>query len=127
MQMDEAVKLRISHSKFENHFKYMKSDETDIFAYRTYERVKRGLFNFGGKVLHWLYGLMDDDMAREYAEKINELGNITKRENAIQAEQLLIIKETIRVNNESYNLLNEKLNDIMKKLADIHNYSIKKD
>lgn len=104
----------------------MKSDETDIYAYRIYERTKRGLFNFGGKIMHWVYGLMDDDQAKEYAQKINELANITTREHEIQAEQLLIIKETIKVNNESYNLLNEKLDNTMKQLTDIQNYSIKK-
>lgn len=76
----------------------MKSDATDIFAYRIYKRVKRGLFNFGGKVMHWVYGLMDNDMAIEYAQKINNLANITEREHELQPEQLLIIKDTIKMN-----------------------------
>lgn len=110
----------------EHHFNYMKSDVTEIYAYRIYQRTKRGLFNFGGKILHWLYGLMDEDTARGYAQKINEIGNVTIREHALQAEQLLIIKETIRVNNDSFNILNNKLDNTMKNLADIQGYSVKK-
>lgn len=102
----------------------MKSDETNIYPYRIYQRVKRGLFNFIGKIVHLVYGVMDDDKARDYAQKINELANITKREHELQADQLLIIKETIKVNNASFSLLNEKIDNTMKKLTDIQTMSI---
>lgn len=109
----------------QHHFDYMKSDETDIYAYRIYQRAKRGLFNLGGKIMHWIFGLIDEDTAKEYDQKINELGNTTKREHEIQVEQLLIIKETIKMSNESFNLLNDKLNDTRKRLFEIENYTVK--
>lgn len=109
----------------QHHFDYMKSDETDIYAYRIYQRSKRGLFNLGGKIMHWIFGLIDDDTAKEYDQKINDLSNITKREHEIQVEQLLIIKETIKMSNESFYLLNNKLDDTKKKLFEIENYSVK--
>lgn len=64
----------------QHHFNFMKSDE----VYRINQRTKRGLFNFGGKIMHWLNGLMDEDMTIEYAQKINDFGNITKREHKLQ-------------------------------------------
>lgn len=106
-------------------FNFMQSDETDINSYRIYQRIKRGLFNFGGKILNWLYGVIDNDTAMDYVEKINELENITKREHEIQSEQLLIIKETLKVNNDSFNLLNNKLDETMQKLKNIQTYSVK--
>lgn len=109
-----------------HHFDYMKSDVEDIYSYKINQRVKRGLINLGGSIMHWLFGLIDEDTAKEYDKKIADLSNITEREHKLQAEQLLIIKETIQLNNDSFNALNDKLNQYMKNLADIQGYNLNK-
>lgn len=75
--------------------------------------------------MHWVYGLMDNDMAIEYAQKINNLANITEREHELQTEQLLIIKDTIKMNEKSFDLLNDQIYDTIQKLAEIREYSVK--
>lgn len=80
----ETLNCELILQNLQHHFNYMIADVTDIYAYRINQRYKRGLFNLGGIIMHWIFGLIDEDTAKEYDKKINDLGNITKRENEVQ-------------------------------------------
>lgn len=81
---------------------YMNRDEIDITAYQQEHatRSKRSL-EIVGDLAHWAFGIMNADSARKYDEKINQLQNVTERIHNFQQEQLVLIRESIGVNNDS--------------------------
>lgn len=53
--------------KLRDHLKHMVDDENGISSFRiTLRRKTRGLLNLGGKVLHYVFGLIDEETAMEY-------------------------------------------------------------
>lgn len=93
---------------------HMKRDEIDIQAYqqKTSHRQKRAI-EFIGSIYHWAYGLMDADTARAYDDKIQRLANDSSRFHSILQDQTLLIKESLRVNNQTFNHFHRTLNKIM--------------
>lgn len=95
---DNVINI-IRHLKTE--LNHMKRDESDIEAYQQNMRKKRAL-EFVGSFLHWAFGLMDSNKAREYNEKINNLENGSSRFHNMLKEQTILIKEVIELNNQTY-------------------------
>lgn len=107
-----------------NQVTHMKIDESDINSYKI-SRAKRGLINLGGKILNWIFGVMDADSAQEYDKKINEIHETSKREHTIQNEQLMLVRETLNFSNKSYTELNEKINGTIEKIKELYGHSTK--
>lgn len=101
------------------HLDHMKNDEMDINSFKITKRSKRAIDSVG-RFLHWAFGVLDIDSAHEYNEKINELQNATERIHSTQNEQLLIIRETLKLNNESHIKIEQQLNATMKRINEIN-------
>lgn len=99
-KINETCKILITQT--ESQLLHMKRDELDIEAYQQKEKLrnKRSL-EFAGSFLHWAFGLMDADTAREYDRKINQLQHNSSRIHNILEEQTILIREVIQLNNKS--------------------------
>lgn len=107
---------------------YMKRDEYDIEAYQQKNSKKRSI-EFIGSILHWAFGLLDADTARDYDTKIENLNNADARTFNILNEQTTLIKETIELNNKTSANLQFQIqriktftNDYQNKLNELSNY-----
>lgn len=80
---------------------HMKRDELDIEAYQQKSRSKRSI-EVVGSFLHWAFGLMDADTAREYDDKINQIQNSSSRFHNLLQEQTILIQEVINLNRKSF-------------------------
>lgn len=94
---------------------YMKEDENDIYAYQQSSKPKRAIEWLGGG-FKWAFGLLDADAARNIDAKIESNIANTSRINHIVDEQLLIIKEQIKLNNSSYNSFQSQISALEKGL-----------
>lgn len=95
--------VMIHHLK--KQLKYMQRDELDIEAYQQKPSKKRAI-EIVGSFLHWAFGLMDTETAKEYDIKIENIGNDSQRFHNLLQEQTALIKETIELNNKTQNDLN---------------------
>lgn len=104
-------------SQLISQYNYMKRDETDIEAYQQMSRNKRAL-EFVGSFLHWAFGLMDAETARDFDNKINSLNSETGRIYNISNEQTSLIKETIELNNKTLADFKNQTNRIKELMRD---------
>lgn len=103
--------------KLRDRLKYMTDDETNINSYRISTRSERGLIDLGGKVLNFLYGVIDADTAKEYMNEINNIKHMVERTHRVRDEQLSIVRETIAMSNKTYIDLNNRINDALEKIG----------
>lgn len=94
---------------------HMKRNESDIEAYQQKyknngfdERKKRAL-EFVGDFFHWAFGTMNAETARKYDRKIESLQGDSKRFHNLLREQTVLIKETLTLNNKTYNDMQKQL------------------
>lgn len=104
------------------HLNHLKRDDLDIEAYQQRSRGKRAL-EFYGSFLHWAFGLMDAATAREYDMKINEIQNKTGRFHNILQEQTILIREMIKLNNESISHLEVQIKNIKQHVGEYYKYA----
>lgn len=92
---------------------HMIRDETDIEAYQQKgdARKKRAL-EFVGDLLHWAFGTMNADAAREYDRKIQNLHNDSSRIHNLLGEQTVLIKETLVLNKKTQSDLSGQMRKI---------------
>lgn len=105
-----SIPCDILTNQIEVQIEHMIRDEMDIGAYQqeVVMKKKRSL-EFVGDLAHWAFGIMNADSARKYDLKINELQNETSRIHNIQSEQLVLIKESIKVNNKSVSQMQDQI------------------
>lgn len=93
--------------RFQVHLQNIDKDMEYIYSFRidAPRRVKRsflGLNVVGSYVYKPLLGLMDEEDASEIFDKINRIINHQERHKVFVREQLSIIKETVRITNETF-------------------------
>lgn len=71
-----------------------------------------------GKILNVVFGVMDEEEAKLYEEKINEMVRETNRHNDILNEQTTIIMKSISSSNETLHKFQGKLMEIAKELKE---------
>lgn len=98
-------------SQLTSQLNYMKRDETDIEAYQQKNRKQRAI-EVVGSFLHWAFGLMDADTAKDYNNKIDKLDSEIIRIHNVLNEQTSLIKETIDLNNKTVADLQHQLKRI---------------
>lgn len=81
--------------------KHVERDELDIEAYQQKTKHNKRSLEVVGNFLHWAFGLMDADTARQYDEKIDQIHNNSSRLHHLVHQQTMLIKEQINVNNNS--------------------------
>ena len=64
-------------------------------------RYKRGLFNFVGRISKTLFGTMDDDDAQYYHDQIERFEQGSTTLTQLVKQQLIVVKSTLRVFNET--------------------------
>ncbi|XP_031637272.1 uncharacterized protein LOC116349811 [Contarinia nasturtii] len=94
---------------------YMRRNELDIEAYQQKQSKTRRAIEIIGKALHWAYGLMTAETAREYNYKIENLKNDSTRFFNIIEDQTALIKEVIEINNKT-------ASDFQKSISSLRNY-----
>lgn len=94
---------------------YMRRDEVDIEAYqqKPMNRQKRAI-EFVGDILHWAFGVMNAETAREYDERITQLAEDNNRIHNLEEEQTILIRESLAITNKTADILNGQ----MKRLQD---------
>lgn len=75
-------------------------------------RSKRAVLPSVGKILNVLFGVMDDDEAKKYEEKTNEIVKEVNVHNDILDEQTTMIMKTIRSSNETLHEFQKKISEI---------------
>jgi hypothetical protein len=89
------------------------------------KRVKRGILNFGGDILKFLFGTLTQSDAKKYTEHIKTLENEQQSFLRISQEQMVVLKSaitsfniTMRKVNRNERLLNENLQRLNQLLVD---------
>lgn len=111
--------------KLRDHLKHMTNDERGINAYRISQRQKRGLINFGGKILHYLFGVIDEDTAMEYKNEVDKIKNKMDREYKVQTDQLLLVRESLTLSNKTYIEIKKLVNETLIRIHDLNQFSLK--
>lgn len=98
---------------------YMQRDEIDIEAYqqKPLNRQKRAI-EFVGDFLHWAFGVMNAETARQYEEKIAMLEDDNNRIHNLEEEQTILIKEVLAINNKTTSILTEQMKRLRNNVQD---------
>lgn len=107
----KSTTAKILINQIKNHLNHMRRDEMDIEAYQQKTRNKRSI-EVVGSFLHWAFGLMDADTARDYDTKINDIQNTSARFHNILKEQTILIKEVINLNNKTLSDFQYQINKL---------------
>lgn len=75
-------------------------------------RNKRAVLPSVGKIMNVLFGVMDDDEAKKYEEKTNEIVKEVNVHNDILDGQTTMIMKTIRSSNETLHEFQKKISEI---------------
>lgn len=86
------------------------------------KRVKRGVFNGVGKLLHWAFGIADSDDTEYYDNIINKINNDEKGINTLMKEQIHVVKSTIANFNESVNSFKRNENILNRNIVLLNTY-----
>lgn len=100
---------------------YQPGDMTFHRKSKETKRVKRA-WESVGTFLHWAFGVMDADTAREYDKKINELQEETHTLRKIEGDSLLFLKENIVTNNKTFS----DIKSYMTKLTNLMDQNLNK-
>lgn len=81
----------------------------DIKAYEHEKRTKRAI-EFIGPLYNWAFRLMDAKTARKYDDAINNIANLTTRVNHIVGDHTALIREMVRLTNQTFNHIDDHMN-----------------
>lgn len=85
---------------FKSQYENMKLDVQNLNTNRRLS--KRSVFPTWGKINHWLTGVVDEDTAKEYENKINELTMAINERHTLESNKTTIIRKSlIAIKNET--------------------------
>lgn len=103
---------------------YMQRDEIDIEAYQQKPAIRqKRAKEFVGDFLHWAFGVMNAETARQYEEKIAILEDDNNRKHNLEEEQTILIKEVLAINNKTTSVLIEQMDRLKNNVQDYLNYA----
>lgn len=76
------------------------------------QRKTRAVCEWCGSLQHYLYGTMDANTAREYADHINQIGNETKLQHDLAENQIGLFETFLKSNNKTTAEIENELNRI---------------
>ena len=90
-------------------------------------RARRGLFDFVGEVTKILFGVMDEDDAKYYTEKINKLEDEQSGILKLAKEQMTVVKSTLGAVNSTIKEVSENEKILLKGLNEIRDHLSEED
>lgn len=110
-----AILISVNTLKYDSLSHLVSANE----PYKQTRRYKRGLINFGGKVLNFLFGTLDADDAKKYDEAFAAVEENEQQIYSYMQENIHVVQSTVHAFNDSIAKLNEnekKINEQLQKL-----------
>lgn len=84
-------------------------------------RTKRAILEIEGKIYYHIFGLLGQDQAKYYNDKIDEIQTNAEKENELSKQQLSIIRSSLEINDHTFQDFNNKINEIFSELQKQNN------